>query len=151
MAKTALNKITDRAKIIRKSHPSMKWTDAIKKASVELKKKTPAKRKSVIKKRKIHQTGTSKKRFDVMHKALPPGKRKSKAGRVYYEYRKNRSDMPNTLTGISNVKLIGAIKERVELTMGKAYINFHNAKKMAEKKRHKKIIAECKSKLKKLS
>lgn len=34
-----------------------------------------------------------------MIKAKPPGKRKSAGGSTYYEYRKNRSDMPGRLTG----------------------------------------------------
>lgn len=38
MAKSTLQKITARAKQIRKGRPSMLWTDAIKKASAELKK-----------------------------------------------------------------------------------------------------------------
>ena len=41
-----------------------------------------------------HQTGTSKKSRDKARKALPPGKRISKTGNVYYEYRRNRSDLP---------------------------------------------------------
>ena len=46
----------------------------------------------VIKKAK-KQTGKSNVNFDVRYKALPPGKRISKSGKVYYEYRKNRSDL----------------------------------------------------------
>jgi len=40
-----LTKITTRAKQIRRSKPSMKWTDAVSKASKELKLKKPAARK----------------------------------------------------------------------------------------------------------
>jgi len=31
---------------------------------------------------------------DRKRKALPPGKRRSKTGRIYWETRKNRSDLP---------------------------------------------------------
>lgn len=148
--KTHLNKITDRAKQIRRIHPKMKWTDAIKKASKELKGKTKAAPKKTVRRKSIYQTGSSNKSFDSARKAKPPGKRLSKSGKVYYEHRKNRSDMPGSLTGISQAKLIGEIKQRVEGTMGRAYVNLSNAKKAAEKKAYKKIISECKIKLRKL-
>lgn len=44
-----------------------------------------------------HQTGRTTKRIDEKRTALPPGKRISKYGKVYYEYRKNRSDMLDEL------------------------------------------------------
>lgn len=37
--------------------------------------------------------GKSKTAIDKRVKALPPGKRRTKHGTVYYEYRKNRSDI----------------------------------------------------------
>ncbi len=40
-----------------------------------------------------HQTGKTKLKRDLSRKALPSGKRISKSGKEYYEYRKNRSDM----------------------------------------------------------
>lgn len=40
-----------------------------------------------------HQTGTSIKRIDIKRQAMPSGKRISKFGKIYYEYRKNRSDL----------------------------------------------------------
>ena len=39
------------------------------------------------------QTGTSSTERDKKRKALQPGKRRSASGRVYYEHRKNRSDL----------------------------------------------------------
>ena len=41
---------------------------------------------------RIHQTGKSDMARDKQRSALPPGKRISKNGNVYYEYRKNRTD-----------------------------------------------------------
>lgn len=40
------------------------------------------------------QRGKSKRSLDAKRKALPPSKRISKNGKVYYERRKNRSDVP---------------------------------------------------------
>lgn len=48
-------------------------------------------RKSVT--RRTTQTGTSIKSKDKKRKAMPPGKRISKNGKIYYEARKNRSDL----------------------------------------------------------
>jgi len=39
------------------------------------------------------QVGTSNLKYDKRKKALPPGKRISSSGKVYYEYRRNRSDL----------------------------------------------------------
>jgi hypothetical protein len=42
----------------------------------------------------MHQTGERKSiKADAKRRALPPGKRVSKSGKIYYEYRKNRSDL----------------------------------------------------------
>lgn len=40
-----------------------------------------------------HQVGRSNLLRDAARKALPPGKRISKTGKIYYETRKNRSDL----------------------------------------------------------
>lgn len=52
----------------------------------------PTGRPQVLKASKI-QTGKSDKKRDAARKAMAPGKRKSATGRIYYEYRKNRSDV----------------------------------------------------------
>lgn len=44
-----------------------------------------------------HQTGTTHKKRDKVRKAMPPGKRISKTGKVYYEYRKNRTDLKGNI------------------------------------------------------
>jgi hypothetical protein len=46
------------------------------------------------KNKKYHQIGSSVKVIDLLYKSKKPGKRISKQGKVYYEYRRNRSDMP---------------------------------------------------------
>jgi hypothetical protein len=45
------------------------------------------------------QTGSSSTARDRARKALAPGRRVSRTGRVYYERRKNRSDKPGMLAG----------------------------------------------------
>jgi len=59
-------------------------------------KKKKAKRTTRSRRRVIYaknrQTGTSVRKIDARRRALPPGKRRSASGRVYYEYRKNRTD-----------------------------------------------------------
>lgn len=75
--------------------------------------KKPAAKKSAAKKTtNTYQTGSSNKLYDSRKKAQSPGKRVSKGGAnqygvskggsVYYERRKNRSDMPGSLTGLEN-------------------------------------------------
>lgn len=56
-----------------------------------MKKRTQRRKPKVVYK-KNRQTGKSDKKMDKKRSALPPGKRISKNGNVYYEYRKNRSD-----------------------------------------------------------
>ncbi len=46
----------------------------------------------VLKERKT-QTGTSDLKRDKSRKALPSGKRISRTGKIYYEARRNRSDL----------------------------------------------------------
>lgn len=68
---------------------------------------TAAGKKATAKKRTMsagvrqstRQTGTSKTTRDLKKPALAPGRRTSKAGNVYYERRKNRSDKPGQLAG----------------------------------------------------
>lgn len=67
--------------------------------------KKPAAKKTATKKATgTYQTGSSNKLYDSRKKAQGPGKRVSVDGNVYYERRKNRSDMPGSLTGIGALK-----------------------------------------------
>lgn len=56
-----------------------------------------------VKKRQTASPGYSE-LHDKFLPALPPGKRRSASGKTYYEYRKNRTDMPCKLTGIKGSK-----------------------------------------------
>jgi hypothetical protein len=76
-----------------------------------VKTKKPAAKKAAAKKvaakktaSKAYQTGSSNELYDEMKKSQGPGKRVSATGNVYYERRKNRSDMPGSLTGIGALK-----------------------------------------------
>ena len=48
--------------------------------------------------RPLAQVGTSNLKRDIVRKALPPGKRISKTGKIYWESRKSRSDLPGKKT-----------------------------------------------------
>jgi hypothetical protein len=54
---------------------------------------TPRKKATTRRKPATGQTGTSNKRFDMLKRALKPGRRISKTGRPYTERRANRSDV----------------------------------------------------------
>ena len=56
------------------------------------------------KKPNYRQTGRSVASRDNQRKALLPGRRVSKAGDIYYERRKNRSDTPSERTWFSAQK-----------------------------------------------
>jgi hypothetical protein len=119
MAKITVQAISRKAKQIRKGGES--WISAIRRASKMLKGKSgtvgaprkkaarrkPAKsvpKKKAYKPRKpVHQTGKSSRKIDKRIRAKAPGKRKSSSGATYYEYRRNRSDMPGQMTGTKRV------------------------------------------------
>ena len=74
--------------------------EARKKRGTAAGKKATAKRTmSAGVRQSTRQTGTSKLTRDLNKRALAPGRRISKAGNVYYERRKNRSDKPGQLAG----------------------------------------------------
>lgn len=109
----AITKIAKRAKQIQNKNRSKPWKKCIAEASKEyragkLGKAGKARRSSTRsnvgrkrKNKKWRQTGTSNKSYDRQRSARPPGPRKPKGGKkvTYYERRKNRSDVPGSLTG----------------------------------------------------
>jgi hypothetical protein len=107
---THLKKITDLARKMRKAKPTLKWTDAIKAASKSITgiKKTAIKKKAVKKPiivyTKNKQHGKSNEAIDKTRYALLPGKRISKLGKPYYEYRKSHTDKTGTMLGIDGIK-----------------------------------------------
>lgn len=97
---TAIEQITKEAKKIRAANKNISWREAIKKASKKYNAGAIGKAKT---KKDYHQTGKSYINYDRFFKAKPPGKRKSKSGNIYYERRKNRSDVPGKLTGLGAI------------------------------------------------
>ena len=73
--------------------------EARKKRGTAAGKRATAKRAVSGVRQSTRQTGTSKLKRDLNKPALPPGRRISKAGNVYYERRRNRSDKPGQLAG----------------------------------------------------
>lgn len=128
------------AKKVQRKHPSWQWQDCIQFASKHNK---PKKKRTVgSAKKKNRQTGSSNRKKDRELNARPPGARIPRGGKkvTYYERRKNRSDKPGSLTGISVSKMKSEIKSRLEDTLGKQMVKKLLAKKkMAKNKIQKKI------------
>lgn len=95
---------------------------------------TAAGKKATAKKRTMsagvrqstRQTGTSKTTRDFKKPALAPGRRTSKAGNVYYERRKNRSDKPGQLMGGSARSYIEDIGDQILNDYGRG-VDFNDA------------------------
>lgn len=143
----ALSKIRTRAKQLQRDFPNKAWTDLISMASKEY-------RSGKLGKVKDRQTGTSNKKADRERSAKTPGKRTVKHGKkkatIYYERRKNRSDKPGQLTGVSVASLASALKKKMNEKLDKLVVQkFHATKKAAKRKLQKAITAQ-KSKIRKL-
>lgn len=97
---TALTKIINCARQLKKQKPGAKWTNLVKQAGAEYRAgRLGAATKKVSAKKKFRQTGTTNKKNDQARKAKRPGVRTSSSGVRYTERRKNRSDVPGSLTG----------------------------------------------------
>lgn len=91
MATSNFIKAVKKAKVLYKTGKYLTFGDAVKAAH-----------KSIGSGKLVNrQTGTSNKASDMLWKAKKPGKRKSARGATYYERRKNRSDKPGQITGLS--------------------------------------------------
>ncbi len=120
MAKTTLQKITDKARSIRRNGEP--WISAVKRASKLVKPSlSPSKKAAGKKRRKVgaakkksssRQTGSSNAAIDRTIKAKAPGKRTIKTAgggkHSYYERRRNRSDRPGQLTGVKPAQVQSA-------------------------------------------
>lgn len=79
-----------------------------------------------------YQYGSSDRLSDERKKATPPGKRTSASGRVYYEYRKNRTDAPGSLTGLKSKNYVRVMFKNPAYnytTQVAAHISAEDAKK----------------------
>lgn len=93
------------------------------------KKRGTAAGKKATAKRKVsstRQTGSSSAAKDRARKALPPGRRVSKSGSVYYERRKNRSDKAGQLMGGSARSYIEDIGDQILNDYGRG-VDFNDA------------------------
>jgi hypothetical protein len=128
MAHSHLRAITAKAKKIRKAHPSMKWTSAIREASRLLKKKSPTRKKRVgsVKKKSVRRKVV--KRVKRLHAA---------EGRAI-------KSLGSVASHVSHAKKI------IEHEIGKLETQkFKATKKLAKKKIAKRIAAK-KSQFRKL-
>lgn len=89
------------------------------------------------------QTGSSKTTSDKKRKAKAPGKRKSAAGKVYYERRKNRSDKPGTITGAKSF-IVAELKKQLSNRLLRASL----ATTKKDKRYWNKLAAETKKQIK---
>lgn len=79
--------------------PSLGLTMPKKKKAKKTKKKKWKYSKPKVLKIVNYQTGKRKSlRIDRKRKALPPGKRRSKSGKIYWETRRNRTDLKKRKT-----------------------------------------------------
>lgn len=145
----ALEKIRKRAKQLKKDHPRTAWTELIKMASKEYRSGKLGAAKS-----SYRQTGKSDYKRDEERHAMAPGKRIIKQGKSshsYYERRKNRSDVPGSLTGVSASKLVSELKARLRSKIDDAVLRKYHATKKSMKKKFQKEITALRSELRKLS
>ena len=137
---TTLKKITARAKQLRKKYPNKEWKLLVKQAAAELRKE-----------KSYRQTGASDTLADEKRSARPPGKRMSSNGETYYERRKNRSDVPGRLTGISLSAIKAEARRKINEQIDKLVVRkFRETKKRVRAKLQKEISA-AKAELKKFS
>lgn len=146
-ANSKFKKAVVKAKALYKTGRYKTFADAVKSAYKKIGSATPAKKKAA----KRYQTGTSKIAADRMRKAKPPGKRTSASGRPYTERRKNRSDMPNKLTGVSAASLVSELRMRLKDNLGKQLVRREMATTKRDKRKVSKQISETKSRLRKLA
>lgn len=101
----------------------MQWKNAIKKAGAEYRSGKIGK----VKKKKSYQTGRSNKKADSQRKAKRPGARRSASGKKYTERRKNRSDAPGMLTGITTGTLAAILRRRKRSELANALLRRETA------------------------
>jgi len=127
MAHSHLRAITTKAKKIRKAHPNMKWTSAIKEASRLLKKAPKKRRVGSVKKKSAKRTSTIK-RVKRLHKAEG-----------------------NAIRSLGSVAShVSSAKRIIENEIGKLETQKFKAVKKSVKKKISKRIAAKKSQFRKL-
>lgn len=145
----AIVKISKEAKRLQRIHKSWPWKDCIRVASDNY---NAGKLGTVAKSKSFRQTGTSSKKHDEQRTARPPGARIPAGGKkvTYYERRKNRSDKPGSLTGVSASTLRSELKGRLNSDIDKLVVRKFRATGKRDKKKIQKSITEKKAQLRRL-
>lgn len=130
------------AKKVQRMHKKWDWQKCIQVASKRHKKSGTTRKKK--NKANYRQTGKSNAAVDKRIKARRPGARIPAGGDqvTYYERRKNRSDVPGTLTGVSDATLKSALKDRLKQRLGKKLVKQKLSTKVREKKKLGKEITQ---------
>lgn len=144
---STLRKITTRAKAIRKLHPSMKWTSAIKAASKELKSKGAVgkTKKAGTRRRKV-----GKKRISAI-KLIERNETKATPVKKTYRYNRDKGGRIKSITriaGVSTPQLKSEMVGRLKQTLGELHVKREMNTKAGTHKRLTKQIAETRRKIK---
>lgn len=130
-----LKRITSRAKQIRKLHPAMKWTSAIKQASIQLRKgKVSGIRRPAKKKFKKYAAV-------IVERPLKPRRRVGSPGVGIQTV--------GSIKGATRSQLENEIILRLEEKLGNYYVARDKAKLKRDKAKWQKLISETKSDLRK--
>jgi DNA-directed RNA polymerase subunit H (RpoH/RPB5) len=106
--KTTLQKITDKAKVIRKAHPKMKWTDAIKTASKEI-----SGVKVIVKRKSATKTKAKPKRVAAVKVAGVPAKKSAPKRKI------SGVAIPQVNQGLAILKNIDVLEAKRTAARGK--------------------------------
>lgn len=145
MANTKFTRAVKKAKGLYKTGRYKTFADAVKAAYKKIGSVGAAK-----KKKSTRQTGTSNKRYDIMRKAKTPGKRRSASGRTYTERRKNRSDAPGSLTGVSAAALTRELISKQKDKLSKQLLKRELTTGKLKRRKITKEISQTKSFIKRL-
>lgn len=149
----ATTNIFSEAKKVRRKHPKLSWQECVKRAAKQGKKIGAAKKRKPVKRAASRQTGSSNKAADRKRVARPPGARKPAGSKVvtYYERRKNRSDVPGTLTGVSAASLTSELKKRLLDKESALVLRKYRATRKTDKRKIQKELTAVKAQQRKLS
>lgn len=138
-----------KAKAYQRNHPRTAWQDCIKAVSGKRKKRKVG---SVAKKKKYRQTGSSNRKADRERSARKPGPRIPAGGDhvTYHERRKNRSDVPGMLTGLTTGQLLAAARKKLVVQEDNMVLRKYHATGKRVKKKIQKGIIEVRRKIRKL-
>lgn len=136
MASTALKKITNEAKKIRKAKPNTSWKSAVKQAGVK------------YRAGKIAGVRSPRKKAASKRKAAPRKKAaRKKTARKKAAPRKTARKVSGVSIGSSVSSIARAKKKQLEDQLGRAMVAQHNAKKVSDKKKKAKRVREIKQKI----